>query len=112
MSGLFLSNRNLYFMLGGALATLGVKALARHSDKWRPAAVSTVKEGIAFKEWMATGAEKFKEDLEDLVAEATVAYQSEAAASETFEDREREVLEKLSQLIDARLAQVGGKKGA
>ncbi len=112
MSGLFLSNRNLYLMLGGALATFAIKELAKHSDKWRPSAVSAVKEGIAFKEWVATGTEKFKEDLEDLVAEATVAYQSEAAGSETFEDREREILEKLSRLIDARLEQVGGKKGA
>jgi hypothetical protein len=111
MSGLFLSSRNLYLMLGGAAATLALKGLGRYSDRWRPAAVSTVKEGIAFKEWLATGTERFKEELDDLVAEAAVAYQTEEASDETVEERERKILEQLSQVIDERLGRTGGAKG-
>lgn len=112
MSGLFLSNRNLYLMLGGALGTLAVKALAKHSDTWRPAALGAVKEGIAFKEWLATRLETFKEEVEDMVAEAEVAYQADAAGEMDFAEKEREILEQLAKLIDKRLTEVGGKKGA
>ena len=112
MSGMFLSSRNLYLMLGGAVGTLALKALAKNADLWRPTAVGAVKEGIAFKEWMAARMETFKEDVEDLVAEATVAYQVEETAETDFADKEREVLEKLAKHIDERLAEVGGRKGA
>ncbi|WP_429886338.1 hypothetical protein [Geoalkalibacter halelectricus] len=112
MSGIFLSSRNLYLMLGGAAGTLALKALAKKSDLWRPAAVGAVKEGIAFKEWVATRLETFKEDVEDLVAEAAVAYQTEEAADSDFAEKEREILEKMAKFIDERLAEVGGKKGA
>lgn len=106
MAGDLLTGRNaLLIMAGGALGALGLMALAK-SEAMRPALVGAAKEGVAFKEWLATNFEKVKEDLEDVLAEGAYEHESEAAAASEMNDREAELVAK----IEALLAKIKAKE--
>ncbi len=104
--GFFVSRNTLLMMAGGALGALALMGLGKSAGKMRPAAVGAVKEGVAFKEWLAARFEKVKEDVEDIVAEGVYEHETEVAAESKLRDREAELLEKIEKMIEAKLAQV------
>jgi len=56
--GLHVGKKDLWMLAGGALGALAFLGLSKASQKVRPAAVGVVKEGYAFKEWVAGKAER------------------------------------------------------
>lgn len=104
--GLFIGKRSLWLMAGGALGTLAALGLGKATSKVRPAAVCAVKEGYAFKEWVAGRFDSLKEDIEDIVAEAVYEYQKDLATTADAVKREKELLEKIEKLVEARLAKM------
>lgn len=74
MGGIHIGRKDLWLVAGGALGALALLGLGKASKKVRPAAVGAVREGYAFKEWLAGKAEKLKEDVEDIVAEGVHQY--------------------------------------
>ena len=106
LGGLHIGKRSLWLMGGGALGALAALSFDKITGKVRPAAVGVVKEGYAFKEWAAGKFEKAKEDVEDIVAEAVYEYQRDLQAGADAIKREKEVLEKIEKLVEARLAKM------
>jgi len=104
--GMFISRNALLMMAGGALGALALVGLGKSAGKMRPAAVGAVKEGVAFKEWLAARFEKIKEDLEDIVAEGVYEHESETVAESKLQDREAELLDKIEKMIEAKLARI------
>lgn len=104
--GLFVEGRSLWLMAGGALSALAFLGLGKASKKVRPAAVCVAKEGYAFKEWVAGKYDALKEDVEDIVAEAVYEYQKDLDAGADAIKREKEILEKIEKLVEARLAKM------
>ncbi len=105
-AGIFVNRNTLLLMASGALGVLGLMALGKSANKMRPAAVGAVKEGVAFKEWLAAKFEKVKEDMEDIVAEGVYEHEAEAAADSDLRTREAELLEKIEQMIEAKLSKM------
>lgn len=104
--GLVIGKNSLWLMGAGALGALAFLGLGRASKKVRPAAVCAAKEGYAFKEWVGGKFDALKEDVEDIVAEAVYEYQKDLEAGADAIKREKELLEKIEKLVEARLAKM------
>ena len=104
VGGIHIRKQDLWMVAGGALGALALLGLGRATQKIRPAAVGAVKEGYAFKEWVTGKAERFKEDIEDIVAEGAHQYQEELTASADAVKREKEILEKIEKVVEKKLA--------
>ncbi len=111
MDGLHVKKRDLWLIAGGALGALAALGLGKVSGKARPAAVCAVREGYAFKEWLAGKAEKLKEDVEDIVAEGVHQYQSDLSATADTVKREKEILEKIEKIVEEKLAKMQPGQG-
>lgn len=111
MDGLHLKKRDLWLVAGGALGALAALGIGKMSGKVRPAAVGAVREGYAFKEWLAGKAERVKEDVEDIVAEGVHQYHSNLSASADSVKREKNILEKIEKLVDQKLAKMKAEQG-
>ena len=111
MDGLHLKKRDLWLVAGGALGALAALGLGKMSGKVRPAAVGAVREGYAFKEWLAGKTERVKEDVEDIVAEGVHQYHSNVSASADSVKREKDILEKIEKLVDQKLAKIKTDQG-
>ncbi|BCS53187.1 hypothetical protein [Geobacter sp. SVR] len=109
--GLFVGKRNLWLLAGGAVGALAALSLEKLSPKVRPTAVGVVKEGYAFKEWIAAKAERVKEDVEDIVAEGIHNYHSDLEASADAVRREKEILDRIGKCVDERRAKMSRDKG-
>lgn len=108
--GLHIGKRSLWLMGSGALGALAALSFDKLTGKVRPAAVGVVKEGYAFKEWVAGKFEKAREDVEDIVAEAVYEYQRDLQAGADAIKREKELLEKIEKLVEQRLAKIKPEK--
>jgi len=106
MDGIHVKKRDLWLIAGGALGALAALGLGKISGKARPAAVCAVREGYAFKEWLAGKAEKVKEDVEDIVAEGVHQYQSDLSATADTVKREKEILEKIEKIVEEKLSKM------
>jgi hypothetical protein len=104
--GLFLDNRTLRLMAGGAAGALAAMSLGGVFRKARPALVSAVREGYGFAEWLAAKVEKAKEDVEDIAAEAVYGHHQEKMAAAEVERRERELQEAVERLVEQKLARM------
>lgn len=107
--GYVVSKRNLWLAAGGALGALALLGIGKASSRLRPAVVGLVREGYAFKEWAAARAERVKEDMEDIAAEAKHAYHKDLEASQETIRRERELLKKMEEAAGKKRA---GRKTA
>ncbi|MBI5586224.1 MAG: hypothetical protein HY892_20635 [Deltaproteobacteria bacterium] len=112
MEDIHLKKRDLWFIAGGALGALAALGLGKVSGKVRPVAVSAVREGYSFKEWMAGKAEKVKEDVQDIVAEGIHHYQQDLASMGDTVKREKDLLEKLDKIVEERLAKIKAEQKA
>ncbi|MBI5443039.1 MAG: hypothetical protein HY900_17715 [Deltaproteobacteria bacterium] len=92
---------------GGALALLALPALIRRT---RACLVGVVREGYAFKEWVAGRGEELKEEVEDVVAEGVHQYEADLAASAEKVEREREILEGIERIAQERLSKIRPEK--
>ena len=106
LDGFHMRKRDLWLVAGGALGALAALGLGKISGKVRPAAVGAVREGYAFKEWLAGKAEKAKEDMEDIYAEGVHQYHSGLSASSESVKREKDILEKIERMIEEKLAKM------
>lgn len=104
--GFLIGGRSLWMMAGGALGVLAALSFDKSSEKVRPVAVGAVKEGYAFKEWVATRFEQLKEDIEDIVAEAVYEQEKEAADAADIAKREEALLQKIEKMVEDRLADI------
>ncbi|NIQ96456.1 MAG: hypothetical protein GWO11_05255 [Desulfuromonadales bacterium] len=104
--GFFIGGRSLWLMAGGALGVMAALSFDKTAKKVRPAAVGAVKEGYAFKEWVATRFEQLKEDVEDIVAEAVYEQEKESADAADAAKREEELLKKVEKMVEERLAKI------
>ncbi len=111
MEGIHVKKRDLWLVAGGALGALAALGLGKISGKVRPAAVGAVREGYAFKEWLAGKAEKVKEDVEDIVAEGVHQYQEGLAATADTVKREKDILEKIEKVVEEKLAKMKPEQG-
>lgn len=111
MDGIHLKKRDLWLVAGGALGALAMLGLGKVSKKVRPAAVGAVREGYAFKEWLAGKAEKAKEDVEDIVAEGVYQYKTDLAATADSVQREKTILEKIEKVVEEKLAKMKPEQG-
>ena len=111
MEGIHLKKRDLWLVAGGALGALAALGLGKMTTRVRPAAVGAVREGYAFKEWLAGKAEKVKEDVEDIVAEGVHQYQSDLAATADTVKREKDILEKIERVVEEKLAKIKPEQG-
>ena len=111
MEGIHLKKRDLWLLAGGALGALAALGLGKISGKVRPAAVGAVREGYAFKEWLAGKAEKAKEDMEDIVAEGVHQYQEGLSATAETVKREKDILEKIEKVVEEKLAKMKPEQG-
>lgn len=102
--GLFVSSKSLWLVAAGALGALAAFGIAGAPRKIRPAVVGAAKEGYAFKEWVVAKVETAREDVEDIVAEAKHAYHKDLEATEAAVKKEKELLQKVEDLIAARAA--------
>ena len=105
VGGIHIGKKDLWMMAGGALGVMALLSLTK-SQKLRPVAVSAVKEGYAFKEWVAGKAEKIKEDVEDIVAEGVHQYQEDLTATADAVKREKNILEKIEKIVEKKLARM------
>jgi hypothetical protein len=103
--------RDLWLLAGGALGALAALGIGKMSARVRPSAVSAVREGYAFKEWLAGKAEKVKEDVEDIVAEGVHQYQKDLAATAETVKREKDILEKIEKVVEEKLAKMKPEQG-
>jgi hypothetical protein len=110
MGGINIGKRDLWLLAGGALGALAALGLGKATKKIRPVAVGAVREGYAFKEWIAGKAEKLKEDMEDIVAEGVHEYQQDLATAADNVKREKEVLEKIEKMVEEKLAKMKPEK--
>ena len=111
MDGIHVKKRDLWLVAGGALGALAALGLGKLSGKVRPAAVCAVREGYAFKEWLAGKAEKVKEDVEDIVAEGVHQYQEGLSATADTVKREKDILEKIEKVVEEKLAKMKSEQG-
>jgi gas vesicle protein len=111
MEGIHLKKRDLWLVAGGALGALAALGLGRISGKMRPSAVSAVREGYAFKEWLAGKAEKVKEDMEDIVAEGVHQYQKDLSATAETVKREKDILERIEKMVEEKLSKIKPEQG-
>ncbi len=111
LEGIHLKKRDLWLVAGGALGALAALGLGKLSGKVRPAAVGVVREGYAFKEWLSGKAEKVKEDVEDIYAEGVHQYHSGVAATADSVKREKDILEKIEKMVEAKLAKMKPEQG-
>lgn len=102
--GFTIDKKSLGLMAGGALGALAALLLGKASKKVRPAVVGAVKEGYAFKEWVAGKVECCKEDAEDIVAEAKHAYYKDLEASSASIEKEKELLQKAEEALARKMA--------
>jgi len=109
--GFHIGKKDLWLVAGGALGALALLGLGKASQKVRPAAVSAVREGYAFKEWVAGKAEKLKEDVEDIVAEGVHQYQQDLAATAGTVKKEKDILEKIEKIVEDKLARMKTEQG-
>lgn len=109
-AGLFIGKRNLWLLAGGALGALAALSFEKVSPKVRPVAVGAVKEGYAFKEWLAAKAERVKEDVEDIVAEGVHQYHRDLDASADAVKREKAILDRIEKCVDERRARMSQEK--
>ena len=110
MGHYFLGKKNLLLMAGSLISTLAVFVSDKATKKYRPAAVGVLKEGYAFKEWVAGNFEKVREDVEDMVAEAVYEYQGELDAAADMAKREKELLENIEKIVGKKLAEMEPEK--
>lgn len=108
--GVFVSNRSLYLIAGGALGALAAIGIGKASKKIKPALVGAAKEGYAFKEWAAGKIDRVKEDVEDIVAEAKHAYHKDIEATEDAVKKEKEILQKIEEAVEKKAAKERAKK--
>lgn len=73
-------SKNVWLLAGGALGFLAAAGVKKSLPKVRPVVVGAVKEVYGLKEWVASGFEKIKENVEDIVAEAKHAYYKDVGA--------------------------------
>jgi len=106
VEGIHVKKRDLWLVAGGALGALAALGLGKLTGKARPAAVSAVREGYAFKEWLAGKAEKVKEDVEDIVAEGVHQYQKDLAATAETVKREKDILGKIEKVVEEKLSKM------
>lgn len=106
LDGFHMKKRDLWLVAGGALGALAALGLGRISGKVRPAAVGAVREGYAFKEWLAGRAEKVKEDMEDIYAEGVHQYHSGLSATSESVKREKDILAKIERMVEEKLAKM------
>lgn len=111
VGGIHIDKKDLWMMAGGALGVLALMGLGKASQKIRPAAVGAVKEGYAFKEWLAGKAEKIKEDVEDIVAEGVHQYQEDLTSTADAVKREKDILEKIEKIVEEKLSKARSGKG-
>ncbi len=106
VEGIHVKKRDLWLVAGGVLGALAALGLGKLTGKARPAAVSAVREGYAFKEWLAGKAEKVKEDVEDIVAEGVHQYQKDLAATAETVKREKDILEKIEKVVEEKMSKM------
>ncbi|MGQ3685159.1 MAG: hypothetical protein ACUBOA_09195 [Candidatus Loosdrechtia sp.] len=99
MNSYFLGKRGFWLLGGGALSAFAVLGISKFSKKIRPVAVSAVKEGFAFGEWVAEKYEKMKEDIEDVIAEAKHERQKDIESKIGLAEREEKILRKLEEIV-------------
>lgn len=104
--GIHIGKQDLWMLAGGALGALALLGLGKASQKIRPVAVGAVKEGYAFKEWVTGKAERLKEDVEDIVAEGVHQYRSNLTSTADAVKREKDILEKIEKVVEAKLARM------
>jgi hypothetical protein len=104
--GIHIGKQDLWMLAGGAVGALALLGLGKATQKMRPAAVGAVKEGYAFKEWISGKAEKFKEDVEDIVAEGVHQYQEDLTSTADAVKREKNILEKIEKVVEEKLAKM------
>ena len=104
--GIHIGKHDLWMLAGGAVGALALLGLGKATQKMRPAAVGAVKEGYAFKEWISGKAEKFKEDVEDIVAEGVHQYQEDLTSTAGAVKREKNNLEKIEKIVEEKLAKM------
>lgn len=105
VGGIHIGKKDLLMMAGGALGVMALLGLTK-SQKLRPVAVSAVKEGYAFKEWVAGKTEKLKEDMEDIVAEGVHQYREDLTVTADAVKREKDILEKIEKIVEKKLARM------
>ena len=110
--GVFISKRSLWLVAGGALAALAALGIGKASKKIKPALVGAVKEGYAFKEWVAEKYERAKEDIEDIVAEAKHAYHKDLEATAEAVKKEKEIIEMVERAVEKKASRKKSKKEA
>ena len=111
VGGIHIGKKDLWMMAGGALGVLTMMGIGKASQKIRPAAVGAVKEGYAFKEWLAGKAEKVKEDVEDIIAEGVHQYQEDLTSTADTVKREKDILEKIEKIVEEKLGKTKSGKG-
>lgn len=104
VEGYHISKRTLWLIAGGALGTLALIGISRGLKKKRCAVVGIVKEGYAFKEWVASNIECTKEDIEDIVEEAKHEYHKELEATADSINREKELLLQIEEKVREKIA--------
>jgi hypothetical protein len=103
--------KNLLLLAGGLAGTLLAGGAERAFRKWRPAAVGVLKEGFAFKEYVAGKLVRLKEDAEDIAAEAAYEYQRGVEGTADLAKRERELLARIETIVARKQAEAQtGKK--
>ncbi len=110
MTAFFLKPGFLFSVGGAALAAAGLN-LNRVMSPVKPALVSGLKEGLLFKDWLAGKLEVSKEDLEDLLAEARFAYDEEVLLNEQTVKREKQLLDKIDDVIKKQPSTAKSAKG-
>lgn len=110
-AGIHFSKKDLYMAAGGAAGVLALLGLGRFAGRMRPLAVGAVREGYAFKEWVAGKVETVKEDVEDIVAEGVHRYREDVETAADTVRREKDILEKVGKLVEDRLARLNVEKG-
>jgi gas vesicle protein len=101
---------NLWLVAGGALGALAALGIGKVSKKIRPTVVGAVKEGYAFKEWVAGTYERAKEDVEDIVEEAKHAYHKDLEATVEAVKKEKEILKKVEEAVEKKTSKRKAKK--
>jgi membrane-bound lytic murein transglycosylase B len=108
--GYVVSTRSVRLIVGGALGALAALCIGKTSARIRPTVVGAVKEGYAFKEWVAGKCEKAREDIEDIVAEAKHAHYSDLKVTSETLSKEKEILQKIEETVNRRMARNESEK--
>lgn len=86
----------------GALVATGVMLLATNREKLKPAISGGLKEYYRFSDWLASNVATVKEDLSDIAAEARHEYEQELQKHLDLLEKEREMVQRLSNLAKKR----------